>query len=160
MCYRVSLELDIRAAVSSGKFTVARDLSSKIQSLNVVRSTLDKNLPYNYDYGSVSPSSLVWVSCFCAVSPLCRQVLLCTFPGDDVVCSKLRRAILETFDPATSRMLQGHRTSRPTPARPFRRRTVETFDLVPPGRLQAGRKPSQGTDQKKYVHTLKHEPFM
>lgn len=71
MCYRVGLELDIRAAVSSGKFTVARDLLSKIQSLNVVRSTLDKSLPYNYDYGSISPNSLVWVSVGAVVLFVC-----------------------------------------------------------------------------------------
>lgn len=46
---RVILELDIQGAISSGTFTVARDLLPKIQALNTVRCILDGKPVYQYN---------------------------------------------------------------------------------------------------------------
>lgn len=43
---RILLELDIQGAVSSGTFTVARDLLPKIQALNTIRCILDSKPIY------------------------------------------------------------------------------------------------------------------
>lgn len=40
LVYRATLELDIQGALSSGKFTVARDLLLQVQTLNVVRKVI------------------------------------------------------------------------------------------------------------------------
>lgn len=47
ICYRTILELDIQGATSSGKFTVARDLLSKIQALNTIRCILDQKAAFH-----------------------------------------------------------------------------------------------------------------
>lgn len=41
--YRTVLELDIQGALSSGKFTVARDLLQQVQALNAVRAAVSKD---------------------------------------------------------------------------------------------------------------------
>lgn len=46
---RMILELDIQGAISSGTFTVARDLLAKIQALNTVRCILDGKPVYQYN---------------------------------------------------------------------------------------------------------------
>lgn len=59
---RMILELDIQGAISSGTFTVARDLLSKIQALNTVRCILDSKPVYQYN--NVINSNLdvfIWV---------------------------------------------------------------------------------------------------
>ncbi|XP_017782006.1 PREDICTED: integrator complex subunit 8 [Nicrophorus vespilloides] len=50
LVHRVTLELDIQGALSSGKFTVARDLLPKIQALNAVRCILSRNATHQYNY--------------------------------------------------------------------------------------------------------------
>lgn len=54
-CYRTVLELDIQGALSSGKFTVARDLLQQVQALNAIRGALDG--------GSQAPSDLIHQLC-------------------------------------------------------------------------------------------------
>ncbi|CAH0550288.1 unnamed protein product [Brassicogethes aeneus] len=46
LSHRLNLELDIQGAVSSGTFTVARDLLSKIKASNIVRCVLDQKPLY------------------------------------------------------------------------------------------------------------------
>lgn len=56
------MELDIQGALSSGTFTVARDLLPKIQALNAVRCILE-NKPA-YQYGTISSKNVdtfIWV---------------------------------------------------------------------------------------------------
>ncbi|KAJ8912846.1 hypothetical protein NQ315_007978 [Exocentrus adspersus] len=52
LIHRLTLELDIQGALSSGAFTVARDLLFKIKALNVVRSVLDKKPIYQCSFVS------------------------------------------------------------------------------------------------------------
>ena len=47
--YRDTLELDIQGAMSSRKFTVARDLLLQVQTLNMVRRVVTGTLSYG-DY--------------------------------------------------------------------------------------------------------------
>lgn len=57
------MELDIQGALSSGAFTVARDLLFKIKALNIVRSVLDKKPLYQYSFSSVKNIEIfIWVS--------------------------------------------------------------------------------------------------
>lgn len=59
---RIGLELDIQGAVSSGTFTVARDLLPKIRALNLIRCILDEKPSYQSSVKSVkSPEILIWV---------------------------------------------------------------------------------------------------
>ncbi|KAF5274403.1 hypothetical protein FQA39_LY07283 [Lamprigera yunnana] len=60
LLYRINLELDIQGALRSGKFTVARDLLPKIQSLNAVRSILDKSCIYHYDFDITTFDTFMW----------------------------------------------------------------------------------------------------
>lgn len=67
--YRTVLELDIQGALSSGKFTVARDLLLQVQMLNVVRFVLDGETSHTGDFlhrlrsgGSKAIDKLFWVS--------------------------------------------------------------------------------------------------
>lgn len=47
--YRGMAELDLLSAAASGKFTIAKDLVFKVQTLNVVRRTLaDRHIPQGY----------------------------------------------------------------------------------------------------------------
>nr|XP_022899838.1 integrator complex subunit 8 [Onthophagus taurus] len=46
--YRINLELDIQSALSSGKFTVARDLLPKIHALNTIRCIIDEKGLHKY----------------------------------------------------------------------------------------------------------------
>lgn len=47
--YRGMAELDLLSAAASGKFTIAKDLVFKVQTLNVVRRTLaDRHIPQSY----------------------------------------------------------------------------------------------------------------
>ncbi|CAG9764754.1 unnamed protein product [Ceutorhynchus assimilis] len=50
--HRINLELDIQGALSSGVFTVARDLLYKVKALNYVRCILDKKLLNEYSVAS------------------------------------------------------------------------------------------------------------
>lgn len=62
---RIILELDIQGAISSGTFTVARQLLPKIQGLNTIRCILD-NRPA-FEYGCVISKNLdmfIWVGSF------------------------------------------------------------------------------------------------
>lgn len=59
---RVILELDIQGALSTGIFTVARDLLPKIQALNTIRCILDNKPIYQYNNLITSSSDIfVWV---------------------------------------------------------------------------------------------------
>ena len=63
--YRINIELDIKAALSSGKFTVARDLLPKIQALNAVRCILEEKGIQKYSFDSVkSQDFFIWVKTF------------------------------------------------------------------------------------------------
>ncbi|KAJ8928547.1 hypothetical protein NQ314_018885 [Rhamnusium bicolor] len=53
LAHRLNLELDIQGALSSGAFTVARDLLFKIKALNIVRCVLDRKPLYHYSVFSV-----------------------------------------------------------------------------------------------------------
>lgn len=47
--YRAMAELDLLSAAASGKFTIAKDLVFKVQTLNAVRRTLaDQHIPSTY----------------------------------------------------------------------------------------------------------------
>ncbi|XP_072390138.1 integrator complex subunit 8 [Diabrotica undecimpunctata] len=48
LMHRINLELDIQGALSSGAFTVARDLVSKIKALNILRCVLDRKPIYQH----------------------------------------------------------------------------------------------------------------
>lgn len=64
MMYRITVELDIKAAISSGTFTVARDLLPKVQALNAVRCILEKTYTYHYEFNSSNIDTLTWVSSY------------------------------------------------------------------------------------------------
>jgi len=84
--YRDTLELDIQGAMSSGKFTVARDLLLQVQTLNVVRRVVTGTLTCG-DYihrlhqgGSKAADFLFSVS---AVKlPVCHFKNNCTYSND------------------------------------------------------------------------------
>ncbi|XP_056638700.1 integrator complex subunit 8 [Diorhabda sublineata] len=48
LMHRINLELNIQGALSSGVFTVARDLIQKIKALNIIRCVLDRKPLYQY----------------------------------------------------------------------------------------------------------------
>lgn len=61
--HRINLELDIQGALSSRKFTVARDLLPKIKALNAVRCVLDKYTFQQYNFQSPkSQDLLIWAT--------------------------------------------------------------------------------------------------
>ncbi|XP_044263221.1 integrator complex subunit 8 [Tribolium madens] len=60
LAHRITLELDIQGALSSGTFTVARDLLNKIRALNVVRCVLDRKPTYHCSLKSAE--ILVWAA--------------------------------------------------------------------------------------------------
>lgn len=65
LVYRINIELDIKGALSSGKFTVARDLLPKIQALNAVRCILEQKGVQKYSFDSVkSQDFFIWVKTF------------------------------------------------------------------------------------------------
>jgi hypothetical protein len=62
LAHRIGLELDIQGALSSGTFTVARDLLCKIRALNIVRCVLDQKPTYQSSCSSFKNAEiLVWV---------------------------------------------------------------------------------------------------
>lgn len=63
LSHRVNLELDIQGALSSGAFTVARDLLWKVKALNYVRCILDRNFLVEYSLSvSKNVDAFIWVS--------------------------------------------------------------------------------------------------
>lgn len=58
--HRINIELDIVAAISSGKFTVARDLLPKVQALNVLRYVLEDTAVQCND-NNFNADAFVWV---------------------------------------------------------------------------------------------------
>ncbi|XP_025832848.1 integrator complex subunit 8 [Agrilus planipennis] len=52
LVHRISLELDVQGALSSGKFTAARDFLPRIQALNCVRCLFDKKTTCRYNFNS------------------------------------------------------------------------------------------------------------
>lgn len=77
LAHRISLELDIQGAISSGVFTVARDLLYKVKALNYVRCILDRKFLNEF---SLMPGknvdAFMWVSffLFCLLN-ICVQPL-------------------------------------------------------------------------------------
>lgn len=78
--YRTVLELDIQGALSSGKFTVARDLLLQVQMLNVIRNVLDNKSCFTGDFihrikcgGQKAIDILFWVS----ITDLFYSTILC-----------------------------------------------------------------------------------
>lgn len=60
--HRINLELDLQGALSSGGFTVARDLMQKIKALNIIRCVLDKKPMYHHTLSSYKTTdTLIWV---------------------------------------------------------------------------------------------------
>ncbi|XP_074035699.1 integrator complex subunit 8 [Leptinotarsa decemlineata] len=61
LMHRLNLELNIQGALSSGAFTVARDLLQKIKILNIIRCILDRKPFYQYSITSWHNADLfVW----------------------------------------------------------------------------------------------------
>lgn len=59
--HRINLELDLQGALSSGGFTVARDLMQKIKALNIIRCVLDKKPMYHHTLSSYKTTdTLIW----------------------------------------------------------------------------------------------------
>lgn len=82
LAHRINLELDIQGAISSGVFTVARDLLYKVKALNYVRCILDQKFLNEF---SLSPGknvdAFMWVSFFyrhveCVLTSLTQAVQL------------------------------------------------------------------------------------
>lgn len=61
LIHRINLELDIQGALSSGAFTVARDLLQKIKVLNIIRCVLDKKPLNQYSSAFRNVDMLIWV---------------------------------------------------------------------------------------------------
>lgn len=62
--HRLNLEMDVQGAISSGAFTVARDLLQKIKAFNIVRCVLDGKPLYQYSESSLKNVDLLLaVSC-------------------------------------------------------------------------------------------------
>lgn len=61
LLHRINLELDIQGALSSGAFTVARDLLQKIKVLNIIRYVLDRRPLYQYSTTFKNIDMLIWV---------------------------------------------------------------------------------------------------
>lgn len=62
MAHRINLELDIQGALSSGAFTVARDLLYKVKALNHVRSILDRKFLNEFSLASAKNiEAFLWV---------------------------------------------------------------------------------------------------
>lgn len=62
LTHRLNVELDIQGALSSGTFTVARDLLNKIRALNIIRCVLDQKPIYHGSFSYEKNSEiLVWV---------------------------------------------------------------------------------------------------
>ncbi|CAH1117237.1 unnamed protein product [Phaedon cochleariae] len=59
LMHRLNLELDIQGAISSGAFTVARDLLQKIKALNIVRCVLDRKPLYQYSISSFKNADVI-----------------------------------------------------------------------------------------------------
>ncbi|VEN57796.1 unnamed protein product [Callosobruchus maculatus] len=59
LVHRLNLELDIQGAISSGIFTVARDLLQKIKALNIVRCILDQKPLYQYSSNVLKNADLL-----------------------------------------------------------------------------------------------------
>nr|CAI5853943.1 unnamed protein product [Callosobruchus analis] len=62
LVHRLNLELDIQGAISSGIFTVARDLLQKIKALNIVRCILDQKPLYQYSSNVLKNADLLIVA--------------------------------------------------------------------------------------------------
>ncbi|KAG5899842.1 hypothetical protein JTB14_012313 [Gonioctena quinquepunctata] len=61
LMHRLNLELDIQGALSSGAFTVARDLLQKIKVLNIIRCILDRKPFYQYSVSAFKNTDLlIW----------------------------------------------------------------------------------------------------
>lgn len=61
LAHRINLELDIQGALSSGIFTVARDLLYKVKALNHVRCTLDRKFLNEFALSNVkNAEAFIW----------------------------------------------------------------------------------------------------
>lgn len=60
MVHRINVEINIRSALSCGKFTVARDLLPKVQALNAIRFVIDNYHILNLDMNNLE--LLSWVN--------------------------------------------------------------------------------------------------
>lgn len=62
LTHRINLELDIQGALSSGVFTVARDLLYKVKALNYVRCILEKKFLNEFSLTvSKNIDAFIWV---------------------------------------------------------------------------------------------------
>mgnify|MGYP006948249841 CR=1 FL=1 len=63
LSHRINLELDIQGAISSGIFTVARDLLIKVKALNHVRCIMDQKFLNEFSLSNGKHvETLLWVS--------------------------------------------------------------------------------------------------
>ncbi|KAF5275218.1 hypothetical protein FQR65_LT04252 [Abscondita terminalis] len=99
LLYRINIELDIQGAITSGKFTVARDLLPKIQSLNAIRSIIDKSCAYHYEINNNNIDSFVW-----AATPILQNG---TSNDKELITKFLVQQILNNRSIETSKSLTG-----------------------------------------------------
>ncbi|CAG9860087.1 unnamed protein product [Phyllotreta striolata] len=98
LMHRINLELNLQGALSSGGFTVARDLIQKIKALNIIRCVVDKKPIYHHCISLYkNADTLVWAvqsswSCFSYTQKqLVKKFIIETILKDDIP------DLLETF---------------------------------------------------------------